>query len=286
METDGAISRVAINAQPSEEGTRKEESVTMKSPVISGHQTTCKKGESSDDDSDIDADLAATIHNNTMNSIAALKEAYSAEDDNEAPSDSFIQRYFKNHSNSLPSRLMAAPSRRLSQCREEDEDEEKKDDVKHSVPSSDLATIMGSDVSLSESSTSSKVSVIDTVSGPTHKFVITKTKQSPEVSKDEEKKKPSEAARIFASRKQYRQANTVHGIPDSNRPSVYNIFRSPLHYDSRYFDSSLIEMKSQTSSSSTIDAGSTEDIWVKRPADAKKVNFRLEGMVLIQHIGQ
>ncbi|XP_045471995.1 5'-AMP-activated protein kinase subunit gamma-2 isoform X2 [Harmonia axyridis] len=265
----------------------------MKSPVIdltvggqTSHHQSCRRGESSDDDSDIDSsDLATTIQNNTLISIAALKEAYSLDSDDDVQSDSFIQRYFKNHSNSLPSRL-AVPSRRLSQCMEEDEDEERKDDNKHSVPSSDLATIMGSDKSLSESSTSSKTSVIDTVSGPTHKFVITKTKQSPTVEEakttdvptkevkeqtEDKKKKPSEAARIFASRKQYRQANTVHGIPDSSRPSVYNVFRTPLHHDSRFFDSSLIEMKSQTSSSSTIDAsGSNEDIWVKRPADGKK----------------
>ncbi|KAK9888383.1 hypothetical protein WA026_000633 [Henosepilachna vigintioctopunctata] len=293
METDGANKSAAIDAQQQDQI----EPTTMKLPAMhtefnEHNNKQGKKGESSDDDSDIESDLATTIHYNTMNSINALKEAYN-DFDNDAPNDSFIQRYFKNHSNSLPSRL-AVPSRRLSQCREEDEDEDKRDE-KHSVPSCDLTTIMGSDKSLSESSTSSKTSVIDTVSGPTHKFVITKTKQSSNVdntttttscskpelspveeksSQNKEKKKPSEAARIFASRKQYRQANTVHGIPDSNRPSVYNIFRSPLqspHYDSRFFDSSLIEMKSQTSSSSTIDAaGSSDDIWVRRTTDVKK----------------
>lgn len=42
---------------------------------------------------------------------------------------------------------------------------------------------------------------------------------------------------------------------------------SPLpspHLDKRFFDSSLIEMKSQASSSSTIDYDSTEEIWVRR----------------------
>nr|ANT47201.1 5'-AMP-activated protein kinase subunit gamma-2 [Dastarcus helophoroides] len=228
----------------------------------------------------IEADLVSTIHYNTLNSLAALKDSLQQQTREDTfDSGGFIQRYFQSHSNSLPSR-MAVPSRRLSQCREEDEEEERKDDK---VPSSDIATIMGSDKSLSESSTSSKTSVIDTVTGPTHKFVITKTKPLPaeetknadETAKENkttpivgEKKQPSEAAKIFASRRQYRQANTVHGIPDSNRPSVYNLFRSPLqspHYDSRFFDSSLIEMKSHTSSSSTIDAiGSNEDIWVKR----------------------
>ena len=42
---------------------------------------------------------------------------------------------------------------------------------------------------------------------------------------------------------------------------------SPLpspHLDKRFFDSSLIEMKSQASSSSTIDNDSTEEIWIRR----------------------
>lgn len=42
---------------------------------------------------------------------------------------------------------------------------------------------------------------------------------------------------------------------------------SPLpspHLDKRFFDSSLIEMKSQASSSSTLDYDSTEEVWVRR----------------------
>ncbi|XP_008194318.1 5'-AMP-activated protein kinase subunit gamma-2 isoform X3 [Tribolium castaneum] len=212
------------------------------------------------DESDIEPDeLVSTINHNTESSMAAL-----AGEERDFGSSMFFKRYFQNHSNTLPSRV-AVSSRRLSQCREEDEDEEKKD-LKEQVPSnSNMSTISGSDKSLSESSSGSKTSVIDTVSGPTHKFVITKTKQ------------PSEAAKIFANRLHYRQANTVHAIPshDSKRPSVYNIFRTSLpspHYDTRFFDSSLIEMKSENSSSSTIDCtGSAEDIWVKRsPTELKK----------------
>lgn len=40
---------------------------------------------------------------------------------------SFFHRYFQSHSNSLPSKLMGVTVRRLSQCREEDEDDERKD---------------------------------------------------------------------------------------------------------------------------------------------------------------
>lgn len=233
------------------------------------------------DDSDIEPDLVSTINHNAEFSLAALKDAAYNEDDGNV---SFFQRYFSNHSNSLPSRLAVMNSRRLSQCREEDEDEEKKD-----IVPSNMSTISGSDMSLSESSSGSKTSVIDTVSGPTHKFVIVKTKTSEVKETNEEQapgqeptppKKLSEAAKIFASRKQYRQANTVHGIPgyEPIRPPVSTLFRSPLqspHYDSKFFDSSLIEMKSQTSSSSTVDISSTsiEDIWVKRvEADEKKVS--------------
>lgn len=222
-------------------------------------------GSASDDDSDIESDLVSTINYNTISSLAALKDALQAESESDSSnSGTFFHHYFKNHSSSLPSRN-AITCRRLSQCREEDEDEEKRD-LKDPVPSSsNISAISGSDKSLSESSSGSKTSVIDTVSGPTHKFVITKTKQ------------PSEAAKNFANRK-YHPANTVNFPPtDTKKPSVYSIFKSPLvspHYDQKFFDSSLIEMKSQTSSSSTIDYGSTEDIWVKRPGvDLKRVSY-------------
>lgn len=216
----------------------------------------------SSDDSDIEPDLVSTINYNTESSINVLREVMNNQSSDADYEGSFFHRYFQNHSNSLPSRIAVA-ARRLSQCREEDEDEERKEPV----PLRNTSTISDSDKSLSESSNSSKTSVIDTISGPTHKFVITKTKQ------------PSEAAKIFASRKQYRQANTVHAIPpqiDTSRPSLYSIFKSNTpHYDSRFFDSSLIEMKSQTSSTSTLDCNSSvEDIWVKRqPDDAKKVSI-------------
>ncbi|VEN51878.1 unnamed protein product [Callosobruchus maculatus] len=243
---------------------------------------------SDDSDLDIEDDLISAIQHKA--------------DDEEVVCGGFLQRYFSNHSNSLPSRLAVA-SRRLSQCREEDEEEER---LRDQVPSSNMSTISGSDKSLSESSTGSKTSVIDTVTGPTHKFVIVKTKSadarndlSPtgdrtsgagdageesgtgsERSVDAKKggtgytdtRKLSEAAKIFASRRQYRQANTVHGVPsqeESRRPTADSIFvRSPLqspHYDTKFFDSSLVEIKSRTSSSSTVDnCGSAEDIWVRR----------------------
>lgn len=234
----------------------------MDSKVASHRRSTCSipsSASSSDDDTDLEGDSPLITD--------AMKLLRKGEDDG---SGNFLQRYFQHHSTSLPSR-MAAGNRRLSQCREEDEDEEKRE-LKEPVPSSsNMSTISGSDKSLSESSSGSKASVIDTVTGPTHKFVITRARQPKE-------RQPSEVAKEFArSSREYRQSNTVNFPPtETKRPSVYNVFRSPIqspHYDHRFFDSSLIEMKSQTSSSSTIDYGSTEDIWVRRtPADLKRVS--------------
>ncbi|XP_074032736.1 SNF4/AMP-activated protein kinase gamma subunit [Leptinotarsa decemlineata] len=170
---------------------------------------------------------------------------------------SFVQCYLNKHVNSLPSKLTIS-SRRLSQCREEDEEQEKRD----LVPSN----MSDSDKSSPDPSSGSKLAVIDTISGPTHKFVI--TKPNIEESQNEPPKELSKAAKLFSNKKQYFQANTVHAISscDPKKPSVRTIFKAPLqnlHYDAKFFDSSLIEMKS--SSSSTIDqGGSAEDIWVKR----------------------
>lgn len=220
------------------------------------------------DDSDGENDVIST-NDNTHATLSILKDIVQVPPDESDTNGSFYQHYFHNHMNNLPSRnVVNSFGRRLSQCREEDEEEDKKE-PKEQVPSnSDVSLISGSDKSLSESSSGSKSSVIDTVSGPTHKFVITKTKQ------------PSEAAKIFAMRKEYRQSNTVH-FPtgeDFKHTSVYSLFSkgSPLqspHYDRRFFDSSLIEMKSQTSSTSTLDYGSAEDVWIRRPSsDLRKVS--------------
>lgn len=171
--------------------------------------------------------------------------------------------------------------------------------------------ISGSDKSLSASSTSSKTSVIDTVTGPTHKFVIVKTKETPKSTTPTEtlpgsvntqnsssnskptkdntsfaleaskKRHMAEVAKIFASRKNYKQNNTVGAVPSqTQRLAAYSIFpgKSPLaspHYDAKFFDSSLIELRSQNSSTSTVDyADGSEDIWVKRPVpDKTKVSY-------------
>ena len=60
-------------------------------------------------------------------------------------------------------------------------------------------------------------------------------------------------------------------FPATDPPSYSNSMTfsrtSPLpspHLDKKFFDSSLVEMKSQASSSSTLDYDSTEEIWVRR----------------------
>ncbi|XP_030747968.1 uncharacterized protein LOC115876365 [Sitophilus oryzae] len=259
----------------------------LPSPSPADSPSDATSSSSATDESDVeDSDLKEVMRSDEVNGSA------------------FFQRYFQNHSNSLPSRLMAANARRLSQCREEDEDDDNKKDQLNTVPCSNASSVASVSDSLSESSSSSKTSVIDTVTGPTHKFVITKTKQqhqepaaasvenvdssvniapikpsnSATFSSEASKKKyMSDAAKIFASRQQYKMSNTVGAIPQqSQRIPAYSIFanRSPLaspHLDNKFFDSSLIELKSPGSSSTGVDCnGSEEDIWVKRDGPDQK----------------
>ncbi|XP_025829905.1 5'-AMP-activated protein kinase subunit gamma-2 isoform X2 [Agrilus planipennis] len=250
-----------------------------------------KKVYDSSDESDIDSDLVSTINTNNAayNVLKDIMQDQGADEDFDL-NGTFFSHYFQNHMNNLPVRnVVNTYGRRLSECREEEEEEQEKNDTSEKDDSVDLPknNNSGSEKSLSEASSSgSKCSVIDTVSGPTKKFVITKPKQS-KLEKNHlqyssfdggTSKKPSEAAKIFAKRKEYRQSNTVHfpTSDESKRPSVYSLFsRTPSlqspHYDRRFFDQSLIEMRSQTSSTSTLDCGSTDDdIWVRRSqGDAK-----------------
>lgn len=242
----------------------------------------------SDSGSSTDSEeLVNALNYNTITSLAALKDIIQG--DNDTPeTDSFFQHYFMNHCNNLSSRNSHSTSpfpfnerRRLSQCREEDEDDEKKD-VKHSNGSlnSNLETtyIEGQDnfskpsdkentnikaeerihsddmTFVSENADSSK----RTVMGAKHTFFVTKTEQtSPTVR--------------HALRTQVSNAHTVHfgtkGV-EEQRPNIRTIFTGQnLHRDKNYFDSSLIEIRS------TVDGAlpSSEDIWVKR-TDAKHVS--------------
>lgn len=224
-----------------------------------------KNGEgASSDDSDIEGDLVSAINYNTITSLAALKDMLQLSSE-EAQCGTFFQHYFLNHVNALPSRNLSTPfpfkdRRRLSECLEEDEEEDKKDggvrvSEDDKSESKSAVSISGSEKSLSEtSSTSSSRNAVTEHAGPTHKFLVSKTQLPPPL-----------------RRRHYQPANTVNfPATEPRKPSVYSIFNrtSPLlspHFDKRFFDSSLIEMRSQASSSSTIDNDSAEDIWIMRP---------------------
>ncbi|KAI8430695.1 hypothetical protein MSG28_000884 [Choristoneura fumiferana] len=86
-------------------------------------------GSSTDSD-----DLVNAINYNTITSLAALKDIIQGDSNDTPETDSFFQHYFMNHCNNLSSLNPNSNSpfpyserRRLSQCREEDEDDEKKD---------------------------------------------------------------------------------------------------------------------------------------------------------------
>ncbi|XP_050360527.1 uncharacterized protein LOC126780259 [Nymphalis io] len=232
-------------------------------------------------------ELVNALNYNTITSLAALKDIIQG--DNDTPeTDSFFQHYFMNHCNNLSSRNSNSTSpfsfterRRLSQCREEDEEDEKKDCVKHSNGSlhSNLETTY-LDINNSLANQQDKEDVLikpdetvhsgdapcvsddddfekRTVMGAKHKFLVTKTEQMPPIVRQ-------------ALRNQVNNAHTVHfGTKgaEEQRPSVRTIFTGQnLHRDKNYFDSSLIEIRS------TVDGvlPNSEDIWVKR-ADAKQV---------------
>lgn len=85
------------------------------------------KNDDTTDDSDIDDDLVSTINYNTITSLAALKDMLQCSGEDSDGVDSFFHHYFLSHVNRLPSRNQThSPypwGRRLSECREEDEDE-------------------------------------------------------------------------------------------------------------------------------------------------------------------
>ncbi|KAF7384019.1 hypothetical protein HZH68_014776 [Vespula germanica] len=77
-------------------------------------------------------------------------------------------------------------------------------------------------------------------------------------------------------------------FPATDPPSYSNSMTfsrtSPLpspHLDKRFFDSSLIEMKSQASSSSTLDYDSTEEVWVRRVDFIQERKRKLDGLDLM-----
>lgn len=230
-------------------------------------------GTTSSDESDIEENLVSTINYNTITSLTALKDMLHINGE-DTDCGTFFQHYFLNHVNALPSRHLVSPfpfveKRRLSECLEEDEDDEEKREIENDNENENVSN-SASDKSLSESSSSTQT--IQELTGTTHKFVVTKAKDSKTDADSKDLKTVIKPLVPSAFRKRnYHPSNTVHfPATDPRKPSLYSIFSrtSPLqspHFDKRFFDSSLIEMRSQASSTSTLDQDSIEDIWIKRP---------------------
>lgn len=193
-------------------------------------------------------DLVNAINYNTITSLAALKDILQGEGGDTPEADNFFQYYFMNHCNTLPSRGSESPfpfpeRRRLSQCREEDEE-----DGREPLPPQAVPSIREEDEEPRRR----------TVMGARHKFLVTPSDPPPT---------PVERA----LRTQVHSSHTVHfGTkgPEELRPSVRGIFPAEgLHRDKAYFDSSLVEIRATADGVTN----SAEDIWVKR-ADVKPVS--------------
>lgn len=239
-------------------------------------------------------DLVNAINYNTITSLAALKDIIQGDSNDTPETDSFFQHYFMNHCNNLSSRNSSSNSpfpfaerRRLSQCREEDEDDERKEgDHPPSAESSESdseITSQGSFNTLSKDDDSKVVTEVEQpvddcvdaesqspskrmVMGARHKFLVTTAEAPPQTTVERV------SSHITMLTRTHHNAHTVHfGTrgAEEQRPNVRNIFPGQnLHLDKNYFDSSLIEIRS------TVDDGlsNLEDIWVKR-ADDKQVNI-------------
>lgn len=255
------------------------------------------RGDVASDTSTDSEDLVNAFNYNTITSLAALKDIIQGDSNDTPETDSFFQHYFMNHCNNLSSRNSNSPfpfpeRRRLSQCREEDEDDERKEsdiltpnvwlqtkaDI---VPRDNLALESIQNLSFSNATADknanvvSEITIVDskivsegkdppkrTVMGARHKFLVTTTPPAPPT-----------IERVL--RAQVHNAHTVHfGTKgaEEQRPNVRSIFeKQNLHHDKKYFDSSLIEIRSKVDEVLT----SSEDIWVKRTEEKVSITFNL-----------
>lgn len=263
-------------------------------------------------------DLVTAINYNTITSLAALKDIIQGDNNDTPETDSFFQHYFMNHCNSLSSRNSNSPfpfaeRRRLSQCREEDEDTEWKDshllsyrwdevspkpfktrnnNAKHSssTETEDQNANVVSKSTPSDGNVAAGGQELPkrTVMGARHKFLVTTTPPSAPPPSTPPPSTPPNVKK--ALRTHVHNAHTVHfGTKgaEEQRPNVRTIFEGEnLHLDKHFFDSSLIEMRS------TVDgvAASSEDIWVKRTEDSVsilriyKINTKLQIKIISYHI--
>lgn len=92
------------------------------------------QSEEEEEDDQFSEDLYTAINYNTINSLSALKEILATGDQDNVVDSSWFQYHFLRHVNRLPSRSNYASAwspwegnrRRLSECKEEDEDAEEK----------------------------------------------------------------------------------------------------------------------------------------------------------------
>lgn len=87
---------------------------------------------------------------------------------------------------------------------------------------------------------------------------VLRSKQYSSISKSSSSSAPTTPSSSMPSSP--RKAHTYETPPSSPKVSRGT---SP-HFDKRFFEAGLIEMKSQASSTSTLDDSSNDDVWVKR----------------------
>lgn len=251
---------------------KKEDAELIQDTCTSNEDGDCKSGSPCSTDSE---DLVNAINYNTITSLAALKDIIQGDNNDTPETDSFFQHYFMNHCNNLSSRSSISPfpyteRRRLSQCREEDEDDYKKDNSTSNSPVK-AYDINKNDKQKNKSPCKYKELIVDsnklnddksteddsskrTVMGAKHKFLVTSAE--PPLQKVEQ-----------ALKTHTNNAHTVHfGTKGAEelRPNVRTIFAAEnLHHDKNYFDSGLIEIRSTVDGIPT----SSEDIWIKRSSD-------------------
>ncbi|XP_026680631.1 uncharacterized protein LOC103510889 [Diaphorina citri] len=174
---------------------------------------------------------------NTINSLDALKEIITQNAN--GPDNLWFKHYFLRHVNRLPSRHQYTV-RRLSQCREEDEGNEH-----------DNKSPQESDTPSQESSHNSSES---RMCPPTNESSGGGGGNA---------KKPLSLVELFRNPKSISTTDIIS--PPRSRATSPRI-------DRYFFDSSLVEMKSQASSTSTIEYDSGEELWVRRTSDNVSCN--------------
>ncbi|KAI5726961.1 hypothetical protein M8J76_011806 [Diaphorina citri] len=198
-------------------------------------------GSDSGDDSDTSRsdgnDSREDTTYNTINSLDALKEIITQNAN--GPDNLWFKHYFLRHVNRLPSRHQYTV-RRLSQCREEDEGNEH-----------DNKSPQESDTPSQESSHNSSES---RMCPPTNESSGGGGGNA---------KKPLSLVELFRNPKSISTTDIIS--PPRSRATSPRI-------DRYFFDSSLVEMKSQASSTSTIEYDSGEELWVRRTSDNVSCN--------------